>query len=129
MVSVRICVTAAPLLAPGEPASADGAQGARPAVLPERHVPSAASAAGWRSDRARRGDRSRSTGQPPPLMGWAYELFGPNRVVWGGDYPPVAGRPRVLRDRASLKHQRAAPEPLVARRAMFAANALRLFPL
>jgi len=62
MVSVRICVTAAPLLTPGEPASADGAQGARPAVLPERHVPSAASAAGWRSDRARRGDRSRSTG-------------------------------------------------------------------
>ena len=28
----------------------------------------------------------------PPLMEMAYEAFGPKRMMWGSDYPPVGGR-------------------------------------
>ena len=28
----------------------------------------------------------------PPLMEMAYEAFGPRRMMWGSDYPPVGGR-------------------------------------
>jgi L-fuconolactonase len=28
----------------------------------------------------------------PPFMEMAYDAFGPSRVMWGSDFPPVAGR-------------------------------------
>ncbi|MCY4623698.1 MAG: amidohydrolase family protein [Chloroflexi bacterium] len=28
----------------------------------------------------------------PPAMEWAYEAFGARRMMWGSDFPPVAGR-------------------------------------
>jgi L-fuconolactonase len=28
----------------------------------------------------------------PPFMEMAYEAFGASRVMWGSDFPPVAGR-------------------------------------
>jgi L-fuconolactonase len=28
----------------------------------------------------------------PPFMELAYEAFGPSRMMWGSDFPPVAGR-------------------------------------
>ena len=28
----------------------------------------------------------------PPLIEMAYEAFGPRRMMWGSDYPPVSGR-------------------------------------
>jgi L-fuconolactonase len=28
----------------------------------------------------------------PPLVEMAYEAFGPRRMMWGSDYPPVSGR-------------------------------------
>jgi len=28
----------------------------------------------------------------PPLLDLAYEAFGPQRMMWGSDYPPVSGR-------------------------------------
>ena len=28
----------------------------------------------------------------PPLIEMAYEAFGPQRMMWGSDYPPVSGR-------------------------------------
>jgi L-fuconolactonase len=28
----------------------------------------------------------------PPLLEQAYEAFGPSRMLWGSDYPPVSGR-------------------------------------
>ena len=28
----------------------------------------------------------------PPLLEMAYEAFGPTRMMWGSDFPPVAGR-------------------------------------
>ena len=28
----------------------------------------------------------------PPLFEMAYEAFGPRRMMWGSDYPPVSGR-------------------------------------
>ena len=31
-------------------------------------------------------------GQVPPLMRLAYEAFGPERMMWGSDFPPVSGR-------------------------------------
>jgi L-fuconolactonase len=27
-----------------------------------------------------------------PLLELAYEAFGPRRMMWGSDYPPVSGR-------------------------------------
>ncbi len=28
----------------------------------------------------------------PSILGYAYEAFGPERMMWGSDYPPVSGR-------------------------------------
>ena len=28
----------------------------------------------------------------PPLLDLAYQAFGPERIMWGSDYPPVSGR-------------------------------------
>jgi L-fuconolactonase len=28
----------------------------------------------------------------PPYLEWAYEAFGPERMMWGSDYPPSGGR-------------------------------------
>jgi predicted TIM-barrel fold metal-dependent hydrolase len=28
----------------------------------------------------------------PPLLDMAYQAFGPRRMMWGSDYPPVGGR-------------------------------------
>ena len=28
----------------------------------------------------------------PPLIEMAYDAFGPRRMMWGSDYPPVSGR-------------------------------------
>ncbi|HEY3108278.1 MAG TPA: amidohydrolase family protein [Chloroflexota bacterium] len=64
----------------------------------------------------------------PPLMGWAFDSFGPNRMVWGSDFPPVAGREGYAMA-LQLPMQYFASRPLAERRAMFGGNALKLFPI
>ena len=39
----------------------------------------------------------------PPLMEMAYESFGPQRMMWGSDFPPVAGREGYRNSLEALK--------------------------
>lgn len=61
----------------------------------------------------------------PPLIGQLLEAFGPERLMWASDYPPVAMREgygnalRLVMDEV--------PEP--HRVAVFGGTALKLFPV
>jgi L-fuconolactonase len=64
----------------------------------------------------------------PPLLDLAYEAFGPSRMMWGSDHPPVSrleGYGNALR----LPMERLAPTGEKVLRAIFAENALALFPI
>lgn len=39
----------------------------------------------------------------PPLMELAYDAFGPQRMMWGSDFPPVAGREGYRNSLEALK--------------------------
>ncbi len=64
----------------------------------------------------------------PPLFEMAYDAFGPERMMWGSDFPPVAGREGY---RNALKYalERFASHSERDRESIFGAVALRLFPL
>jgi len=64
----------------------------------------------------------------PPLIDWAYDSFGPNRMVWGSDFPPVANREGYTMA-LQLPLQHFSSKPLDEQRAMFGGNALKLFPI
>ncbi|MBV9169764.1 MAG: amidohydrolase [Chloroflexi bacterium] len=64
----------------------------------------------------------------PPLMDWAYDAFGPGRMLWGSDFPPVAGREGYAMA-LQLPMQHFASKPLAERQAMFGGNTLKLFPV
>jgi len=64
----------------------------------------------------------------PPLLPRFYEAFGPDRLMWGSDYPPVAGR-EGYRNALSLVMAQFDAYPLAARRAIFGETALSVFPV
>jgi L-fuconolactonase len=64
----------------------------------------------------------------PPLLGRFYDAFGPQRLMWGSDYPPVAGREgyqNALRLCLAQFEDRSAAD----REAIFGATALAVFPI
>jgi L-fuconolactonase len=64
----------------------------------------------------------------PPYLEWAYEAFGPKRLLWGSDFPNVSSREgyanalRLPREHFAHLDGRDLED-------MFGGNALRLFPL
>jgi L-fuconolactonase len=64
----------------------------------------------------------------PPLFDMAYDAFGPDRMMWGSDFPPVASREGYRNSlRFPLEHFESHSER--DRECIFGAVALRLFPL
>lgn len=64
----------------------------------------------------------------PPMFDLAYEKFGPDRMMWGSDYPPVAEREGFGN---ALKYplDYFADKPEEERAAIFGGTALRIFPV
>jgi L-fuconolactonase len=63
-----------------------------------------------------------------PLLEDLYRAFGPDRLMWGSDYPPVAGREGYrLALRLVMDEYAAKDEP--ARAAIFGGTAAKLFPI
>jgi L-fuconolactonase len=62
----------------------------------------------------------------PTLLQEAYEAFGPERMMWGSDYPPVSGREGYANalsfTRAQLQHRSGLDD-------VFGNTALRVFPV
>ena len=56
----------------------------------------------------------------------AYEAFGADRIMWGSDFPPVAGR-EGYRNALRLPMMRFAGLPDAERAKMFGGNALKVF--
>ncbi len=63
----------------------------------------------------------------PPYLDMVYDAFGPDRIVWGSDYPPVSGR-EGYRNALELTRRQLAGKPADALDKIFGGNALRLFP-
>jgi len=64
----------------------------------------------------------------PPLLDRFYDAFGPSRLMWGSDYPPVAGREgyqNALRLCMAQFESRSAAD----REAIFGGTALAVFPV
>ena len=64
----------------------------------------------------------------PPLLDRFYDAFGPNRLMWGSDFPPVAGREgyqNALRLCLAQFDQRSDAD----RGAIFGGTALAVFPV
>ncbi len=64
----------------------------------------------------------------PPLLDMAYAAFGPSRLMWGSDYPPVSrleGYGNALR----LPKERLAAKGETAIRQIFEETALSVFPI
>jgi L-fuconolactonase len=64
----------------------------------------------------------------PALLPRFYDAFGPSRLMWGSDYPPVAGREgyqNALRLAQAQFEDRSADD----RAAIFGATALSVFPV
>jgi L-fuconolactonase len=59
-----------------------------------------------------------------PILEMAYRAFGPNRMMWGSDYPPVSGREGY---RNSLRWMMEQFENEEEQRLIFGGTALRLF--
>ena len=63
----------------------------------------------------------------PPFLDWAYDAFGPQRLMWGSDHSLVSSREGYgLALRLPLEHFAAHSE--ADRRAIFGGTALRVFP-
>jgi predicted TIM-barrel fold metal-dependent hydrolase len=74
-----------------------------------------------------------STGFPferpiPPLLERAYEAFGPSRMMWGSDYPPVSAR-EGFGNALRLTMERFSDASEADRSLIFGEVALRLFPV
>ena len=64
----------------------------------------------------------------PPLLDLAYEAFGPRRMMWGSDYPPVSGR-EGYRNALRLTMEQFADKSAEDRNAIFGETALSVFPV
>src|SRR5579883_447557 len=64
----------------------------------------------------------------PPLLEEAYRAFGPARMMWGSDYPPVSGR-EGYRNALRLTMEQFADKSEEDRRRIFGETALEVFPL
>lgn len=62
----------------------------------------------------------------PPLLEMAYEAFGPERLMWGSDFPPVASR-EGYRNALRLPMERLAAKGAQALAQMFGGTALKVF--
>ena len=62
----------------------------------------------------------------PSLLEQAYEAFGPSRMMWGSDYPPVSGREGY---RNALNGARDRLKGKAGLDEIFGGTALRVFPL
>lgn len=64
----------------------------------------------------------------PPLLEQAYQAFGPQRMMWGSDFPPVSGREGYRRAlRGAMEQFAFASEADRAR--IFGGTALTVFPI
>ena len=64
----------------------------------------------------------------PPLLDRAVEAFGPNRVMWGSDYPPVSGREGYA-NALNFTMEALVNQPEAARAEIFGGTAQRVFPI
>ena len=64
----------------------------------------------------------------PPLLPRCYEAFGPSRLMWGSDFPPVAGR-EGYRNALRLSMAQFEDRPGAERDAIFGGTALSVFPI
>jgi L-fuconolactonase len=64
----------------------------------------------------------------PPLFEMAHDAFGPSRLMWGSDYPPVSAR-EGYRNALVLAQEQFAAKSEEDRRQIFGDVALRLFPI
>ena len=64
----------------------------------------------------------------PPLLELAYDSFGPGRLMWGSDYPPVSAR-EGYRNALQLVMEQFAGKGEEERRLIFGETALSVFPL
>ncbi len=62
----------------------------------------------------------------PPLLDLAYEAFGPGRMMWGSDYPPVSGR-EGYRNALRLPMEYLAGKGKENLRQVFGGTALKVF--
>jgi L-fuconolactonase len=64
----------------------------------------------------------------PAYLDQAYEAFGPDRMMWGSDFPPVAGREGYA-NALRLPREHFARLPIAEQEKLFGGTALRYFPL
>lgn len=64
----------------------------------------------------------------PPFFTMAYDAFGPNRLMWGSDYPPVSGR-EGYRNALRFAQELFADRPPAERDQIFGGVAARIFPV
>jgi L-fuconolactonase len=64
----------------------------------------------------------------PPLLEEAYAAFGPNRMMWGSDYPPVSGR-EGYHLALNLTMEQLVGKSEADRAAIFGGTALATFPV
>jgi L-fuconolactonase len=64
----------------------------------------------------------------PTLLEQAYQAFGPRRLMWGSDYPPVSGR-EGYRNALHLTMEQFAGKSTADRDEIFGGTALRVFPI
>jgi L-fuconolactonase len=64
----------------------------------------------------------------PPLLELAYRAFGPNRLMWGSDFPPVSGREGYANALRFTMDQLAAKSE-ADRERIFGGTALAVFPI
>ena len=64
----------------------------------------------------------------PPLLELAYEAFGPSRMMWGSDYPPVGIR-EGYRNSLRFTMDQFATKSEEDRRLIFGGTALAVFPI
>lgn len=63
-----------------------------------------------------------------PALEWVYDAFGPNRMMWGSDYPPVSSREGYA-NALRLPMEQLARTSSADRDAIFGGTALRVFPI
>jgi L-fuconolactonase len=64
----------------------------------------------------------------PPLFDLAYDAFGAERLMWGSDFPPVAGREGYL-NALRFTQEYFSGKSDDERAAIFGRNALKVFPI
>jgi L-fuconolactonase len=64
----------------------------------------------------------------PPLLEEAFQAFGPNRMMWGSDFPPVSGR-EGYRNALRFTLAQFGEKTEADRAAIFGGTALKVFPV